>query len=963
MTAGTVLLVEDNPLTRKFVRRALECHGCAVVEADSAAGALGVAGQQEVDLVLLDLILPDMNGFELVPRLRALPACADTPILACTGALSREDEARLSRAGFDGVISKPIQPDHLGHLVRGHLPSRRRERKRFGEGRLLVVVDDDPLQLKIARLRMKRLGFEVETASDGVEALEVIRRTRPHAVVTDALMPRLDGFGLCLALRQDPELNDLPIVMCTATYVEAADRQLAESSGANWFVTRSADFAEISGALEQLFTTARAPTTCPPPAGGGVESARTSRALRQLERQAAINAELVQRCSTLAAELSVLSTVADALVDAGDVQGALFQVLINCLDVIGASRGAIYVTGAEGGLTACATHGLGDQERLSDMLLMDGGFLERLELAREPVELRALLSDGAAPVSDLEALLVTPLIARGELAGALLIEAPASATTEDYRVFIHAVGGQISLALSLARAFAQVGTSEQRARALMENAGDAIFVSNESGTLLEVNHAGERLLGLQASQIVSRDFGDFVPAPPQPANDPRDHAGRTEDSVKGLERSALRSDGTLVPIELSSTLVEAGNERLKIAIVRDVSERNALAEQLRQAQKMEAIGRLAGGVAHDFNNMLSVVISFSELALRDLPADSPVRLDIAEIKKAGENAADLTRQLLAFSRQEVMEPRIVHLTEIVSGMENMLRRLIGADIVLTTTFAEDLATIRADVGQLHQVILNLIVNARDAMPRGGKLWIDVSNVDVTASIARRHAGAKPGPYVVLRVEDSGVGMDAATRARIFEPFFTTKDAGEGTGLGLATVFGIVQQSDGFIRVDSRRGRGTTFEVLFPRADGESDKLRPNARPKTLEGSETVLLVEDDVQVRTAARSILQRHGYKVIEAVGADDALGKCADGSIDLLLTDIVLPEVSGPELIRRAKRLSPKLRVLCMSGYSADRVRPHGALDAEVALLAKPITPVSLTRKVREVLDRGSSVRPNTG
>jgi PAS domain S-box-containing protein len=579
------------------------------------------------------------------------------------------------------------------------------------------------------------------------------------------------------------------------------------------------------------------------------------------------------------------------------------------------------------------------------------GLADQLAKAVGPVTLASLLEGRLSPLEHVASALLIPLTAHGELLGALLIDAPASRTaSDDWKAFAQAIGRQMSLALSLARAFAQVAASEERARALMENAGDAIFVTSEKDVILEINRAGEKLLGLPQSRIVGQHASQFIP---------EKERALLDSDVGQLQRHMLRADGIHVPIELSATLVEAGGERLKIAIVRDVSERNALAAQLRQAQKMEAIGRLAGGVAHDFNNTLSVVISLSELALSDLSPDDPLAADLAEIKKAGENAADLTRQLLAFSRQQGAERRIVVLNDVVRDMERMLRRLIGVDVELSVALASDLFRIHVDVGLLHQVLLNLVVNARDAMPHGGKLTIETLNTEIGAAGARQRPGLKPGAYVVLRVADTGLGMTEATRARIFEPFFTTKEEGKGTGLGLATVFGIVQQSDGFVAVDSEPGRGTTFEVYLPQTQDRIEEIAPRKLAKARRGSETVLLVDDEDQVRAAVRNILRRDGYEVIEAHNAGEALLSCEKhgGPIHLLLTDVVLPQMSGPELAKRLRESRPALKVLCMSGYTDDRLTRHGLLGSELAFLQKPLTVESLTRKVREVLDSGAA------
>ena len=364
-------------------------------------------------------------------------------------------------------------------------------------------------------------------------------------------------------------------------------------------------------------------------------------------------------------------------------------------------------------------------------------------------------------------------------------------------------------------------------------------------------------------------------------------------------------------------------------------------EQLRQAQKMEAVGRLAGGIAHDFNNLLTVITSYGDLLLEDLAPDDSRRDDVEQIRKAAEGAAALTRQLLAFSRQQVLEPKVLDIRAIVAGTEKLLRRLIGADVQLATSLASDLGAVKADPGQLEQIIINLAVNARDAMPGGGRLTI--------AATGMEEVEGRPGRWVMLAVSDTGIGMDEQTKARIFEPFFTTKESGKGTGLGLATVYGIVKQAGGFIWVDSEPGRGTSFEVYLPRVD---EPVAPAiTRPAPAEpgrGTETVLLVEDAPAVRLVTRQVLERYGYTVLEAPTGDMALRLAAKhhGPIHLLLTDVVMPGLSGRQLAGQLSQLRAEMKVLYVSGY-ADTV------ESGVAYLQKPFAPEALARRVRDVLD----------
>jgi two-component system cell cycle sensor histidine kinase/response regulator CckA len=369
---------------------------------------------------------------------------------------------------------------------------------------------------------------------------------------------------------------------------------------------------------------------------------------------------------------------------------------------------------------------------------------------------------------------------------------------------------------------------------------------------------------------------------------------------------------------------------------------------------MEAIGRLAGGVAHDFNNVLSVILSYSEGLLAEMNSGEPMHADVEEIRKAGIRAAGLTRQLLMFSRQQVLEPKVLDLNEVLTNIHNMLRRILGADVDLVSRAAPLLGRVRVDPSSIEQVILNLVVNARDAMPKGGKLTMETGNVVLDDEYARDHLGVKPGRHVMLAVTDNGAGIDKPTLARMFEPFFTTKESGKGTGLGLSTVFGIVQQSGGSIWVYSELGKGTTFKVYLPQVDAPIETVRASEVPAALRGSETILLVEDDDQVRLVAQGILRKNGYHVIEASNGGEALlhAERHPGTIHLLLSDVVMPQMSGPELAKRLANTRPNMKVLCMSGYTDDSIVRHGVLEAHLAYVQKPITPHVLATRVREVL-----------
>src|SRR2546427_2286292 len=469
------------------------------------------------------------------------------------------------------------------------------------------------------------------------------------------------------------------------------------------------------------------------------------------------------------------------------------------------------------------------------------------------------------------------------------------------------------------------------------------------------------MLGYDSPEDVQQlDMARDVYADPAERQRLLDRDSYTEREYDEVEATWKRKDGLLLTVQLSVRAVRnvASEVAYYETIVRDVTEQRRLQAQLMQAQKMEAVGRLAGGVAHDFNNLLTVIISYSDLLLEDLGRDDPKREDVAAVRKAAEGAAALTHQLLAFSRQQVLQPKVLDVNATVASTEKLLRRLIGEDIQLVAKLGSGLGSVKADPGQIEQVIMNLAVNARDAMPAGGQLTIETANVEMDEAYVRGHPLAQPGRYVMLAVSDTGTGMDEQTKAHIFEPFFTTRELGKGTGLGLATVYGIVKQSGGFIWLYSEPGHGTTFKIYLPRVDGAADALGPPVGTAEVpRGTETVLIVEDEEAVRALAKTALMRKGYRVLEAANGGEALLRCESerAPIHLLVTDVVMPGLGGADLARRLAPLRPDMRVLFISGYTDRAAARHGTMQPGAAYLEKPFSLDALARKVREVLDRG--------
>ncbi len=947
--SAAVLVVEDNVTTRKMMRQALQSEGYLVLEAEDGATALRLAGDHRPGLVLMDCKLPDMDGFEVVRRLHEI--APELPVVAVTG--WAQDEARMHSAGFVEVLLKPIDLSRLFEVVSAIVGPSPTEAGLSGK---ILLADDDPAQRKLGRLALMAAGFEVLLAEDGDVAVRMAKEHKPDAIVSDILMPGRDGFAVCEAIRSDPSVAGTPIVLVSAHYVEEEDRALASRFGANVYVSRTEGFdAVIRAVADAMKAPAQWPSAAPT---YDRQSEYLRRVASQLERQAAIGAGLARRVSVQASSLSVLDRLSDSLTRQLDPENALGETLAECLDHAGLSVGAILLFGTGGELTLKAQLGSGADlkwdtygEIFRDAVRREGLIIPSSEAGPQADALIARLGAASA--------LVVPIVARDEALGVLLLGSNAADLAGDEgESFVRAarsVSRQLGQALALNRMFSKLAMAEHRYRTMMEHARDGIGVLTEEGVILEVNRGWEEMMGIPRSQMIGRNLTAFAVD--------AEHAASLAafDKPGALAGGTLpptpmrRPDGTVVQVELSRTVVDVGSERYVLGVGRDVTDRLRLEDQLRHAQKMEAVGRLAGGVAHDFNNVLSVILSYGELLLGALKPDDPMREDVEEIRKAGRRAADLTRQLLMFSRQQVLEPKVLDLNEVLAGMEKMVQRLLGEDVELVSLFDKNLGRVRADPGSIEQIIMNLLVNARDAMPTGGRLTIQTANVVLDDAYARAHIGAKPGPHVLLAVTDSGVGMDRATQARIFEPFFTTKERSKGTGLGLSTVFGIVEQSGGHVWVDSDVGKGASFRVYLPRVSAEAGVERDSPAPATMRGTESILLVEDDDQVRTVARSILEKHGYTVTAARHAGEAIliSEQRPGAIDLLLTDVVMPQMSGPRLAQRLAAARPEMKVLFMSGYTDDSIVRHGVHDAKIAYLQKPITPDALTRKVREVLD----------
>jgi PAS domain S-box-containing protein len=504
--------------------------------------------------------------------------------------------------------------------------------------------------------------------------------------------------------------------------------------------------------------------------------------------------------------------------------------------------------------------------------------------------------------------------------------------------------------------------TEERYRLLFESNPLPMWVYDlETLGFLAVNNAAINRYGYALDEFRSMTIRDI--RPPQDVEKLLDNIVQEPEFNSNGTWKHKKKDGSVIDVEIISHPLDFGGRNAKLVLAHDVTQRRQAEQalrdteaQLRQSQKLEGVGQLAGGIAHDFNNLLTVITGFCSLAMRGLKSEDPLLSNLEEIKKAGDRAASLTRQLLAFSRRQVLQPKILNLDTVVVDMEKMLRRIIGEHIDLRAVLEPTLGNVNADPGQIEQILLNLVVNARDSMPNGGKLTIETDNVYLDDEYVKHHVGAQSGPHVMLAVSDTGHGMDQKTLSRIFEPFFTTKELGKGTGLGLSTVYGIVKQSGGNIWVYSEVGNGTTFKIYLPRVDESTEEHTRSLEAATIvKGSETILLVEDEEMLRKLARQTLAGYGYRILEASNGNEAIEQAAkySGEIHLLLTDVIMPGMNGRELANSLLQTYPSLSVLFMSGYTDDAIVHQGVLDESANFIQKPFSPDSLALKVREVLD----------
>ncbi len=967
MDVPVILVIEDNPSILRLVRITLERAGYRVRGAESGAEARRVVAETTPSLILSDLLLPDAHGLELVREFRAAPCTSDIPVIAFSGCIPELDGEQLIEAGFTDILLKPAEPARILEMVRMHLPIVDPAKRAAATRRRVLLLDDDPVELKYLRVLLERHGYGVETGTECVLGLERLRSERFDVVVCDVLMPGMTGLELCLAIRREPALAKLPVVLVSSYDLDELQGSQIQEVGASGFVRKSGIQETLPRALLEALER-------PVPgvvADSAVQAAgeRGRLFVGQIERLSSLNRNLLNRAARMATSTAMLARMSELLAKNTDIHQALTECLRCFLEGSEFSRGVVYLTGADGALELSASIGCSPEKEHDYRTFF--GHPELLTRVMETGEMLVCPSMKVPePVTreifercSASALVLGPLSCRGEALGVLVIASSGSRIRDDALAFIQAALGQMSQSIALAQSVDCLAASERRYRLLYERANDGIVLLDSQGLILRTNPRMHQLLGFRVEELVGRPYSEFALPEDRGRYQSLFVQLQSEGALAVTELRVRKAGGGFVWIDVSASLVGDQAPSDSVLMIRDVTARKEAEErlaqseaQLRQSQKMEAVGRLAGGVAHDFNNLLTVIDGYAGFILEAVTPEDPLYRDAEMVSLTVAKAAELTRQLLTFSRRQLVQPRAVAFGGVVGGLEKMLRRLIGEDIDLTIEADPGAGTVMADPGQLEQVVMNLVVNARDAMPTGGRLRVRTFGGVRLDLPAGAETQGQASSWAVLEVSDTGCGMDEATQARIFEPFYTTKEQGKGTGLGLSTVYGITQQLCGRITVDSRPGEGTTFRLQLPRVEQAPDELSlADDCERPLRGSETILLVEDEDAVRALTGRILQSAGYTILQARHGGDALlaAEASGNRIDLMLTDVVMPGLDGRQLAMRLHPLQPRMKILYMSGYTGDALGQYGVLDSGLAFLPKPFQRLDLLRKVRNVLD----------
>ena len=1005
---ATVLVIDDHAASRDYLTFVLEHTGHRVITAEDGSRGLELARSDRPALIISDILMPTMDGIELARHLRADPALANIPLIFYTATYrQREAERVAATVGASRVLLKPADPDVLLAMVAeligsgAHAPAAAPEQRASEREQLLERLARATSALDLTSQRLALLieaGREFTAQHDPrllAEQLARAARSMVSARYAVVLLAQDRGGSLLRAvagLPHDPDAH-LP--------ERLPDEGLISRVFASGPTLRESDLEgpEAAGlprghpGLTHLIAARVGPAERPvglvyavDKIGGGPFEAteevllstladqvgtvhENSRLYRDLQQELA-DRKLTER--RLAIQYGVTRIVAEPI----PPEQAVPRVLAALGSHLDWAFGAYWSRDAGASKIRCRASWSSPKrdvkafEQMVKSIELEAGeglVGEVWNSARPFATAEVSGHPGIARPEELvkagiHAVCAFPVISSvGVEAVVELFSLETVALDEATLDMMGALGALVGQYLERKRAMAALEESEERHRVISELTTDFTYSYRvqPDGTmqLMHLSSGFAKMFELQPRTVEGDQWLRHI-HPDDQARVSTEMQRLLAGHESSSEFRVTAADGKVHYLRAYSKPVLDGEGRVVrfFGAAQDLTNQRMLEEQLRQSQKMEAVGRLAGGIAHDFNNMLTVINGYAGMVLERVKDQEGIREDVAEIATAGERAASLTRQLLAFSRRQVLQPRVMEVNTAVAEMDRMLQRLIGENIELVTRLDPRAGLVKIDPTQVEQVLMNLVVNARDAMPSGGKLTIETSPVDLDRDYAQTHPDVKPGPYVLLAISDTGIGMDREVQARIFEPFFTTKKKGEGTGLGLSTVYGIVQQSGGHVRVYSEPGHGTTLRIYLPREGGAVEpRASGTESTQAARAHETVLIVEDEPSVRKLSVKVLRDCGYTVLEAEDAPAALeiaGKF-DGHLHLIVTDVVMPSMSGPELLERVREKRPALRALFVSGYTEGAVMRHGTLKPGTPFLAKPFSPASLARRVREVLE----------
>ncbi len=816
----------------------------------------------------------------------------------------------------------------------------------------VLIADDNNTSCKLLRAFLEARGYAVIVAKDGHEALELLEHHPVDAIISDLLMPNLDGYRLCRKVREDNRWRDIPFICYTAIYDARNDEELAFDLGADAYLRKPSSNATILGALRASIEKGRGRSNRPKAPHAELDVVKTySQPLVDSLENKYFELSEKSRLADLAVEVGLAFTRPNEL---GEILQSCSQSLVNHLD---AALARIWVLNDR--KVALELRGSAATEKIPEGVQLGQKMIGRIAEERRFYQTNTVVSELSTPEQDwarregLATFAGYPLIVDNVLVGVMAIFSrkelsEATIATLGTIAYSVAVGIQAKWDEKVLR------ESEKRFRQLAENVSEVFWMTDASRReVLFVSPAYEKIWGRSCQSLLEAPDSYFDAIHPDDCAQVLETLQAESSVPYELEYRIVRPDSSVRWIRDRAFAVrDPAGVMIRIArVAEDVTEKREWETKVRQSQKMQAIGRLAGGVAHDFNNLLSVIFGHSALLAVASPSPQRLRDSVAEINRAAERAAALIQQLLAFGRRQVIEPKVLDLSAVLTESQKLLRRLMGDEVRLKMILSPDVSRVNIDPGQINQILVNLALNARDAMPDGGELTVEIGDVDLEGSPATVYPGTEPGRYVSVAVKDTGSGMTPEVQARIFEPFFSTRS--ESTGLGLSVVDGIVKQNGGYLSVLSRPELGTTFNIYLPAVKSALNGSSSHPKVKPVQGNETILLVEDEDPVREVTALLLESLGYQVLQVCGAEEALDLAQkhQSKIDLLLTDVIMPGMSGRELAEAFRVHDPEIKVLFQSGHTDDIVVRSGILNAEVAFLQKPFTITALSKKVREM------------